>query len=57
MLPIVSSRLYINTILKILLVMQTLKSIRIMNARDTKQKRWWFSIQIVNIKQNKYVRQ
>ena len=33
--PIVSSQQYINTILKILLVMLTLKSIRIMNACDT----------------------
>ena len=38
--PIVSSRQYINTILKILLVMLTLKLIRIMNACDTKKKRW-----------------
>ena len=44
---------YINTILKILLVVLTLKSISIMNACDTKQKRWWFSIQIVNRKQKK----
>ena len=34
---IVSSQQYINTILKIILVMLTLKSIKIMNACDTKQ--------------------
>ena len=54
--PIVSSQQYINTTRKILLVMLTLKSIRIMNACDTKQKRWWFSIQIVNRKQQRYIR-
>ena len=50
---IVSSQQYINTILKILLVMLTLKSVTIMNACDTKQKRWWFSIQILNRKRKK----
>ena len=37
---VISSQKYINTILKILLAMLTLKSIRIMNAYDTKQRRW-----------------
>ena len=47
--PIVSGQQYINTIL----VMMTLKCIRIMNACDTKQKKWWISIQILNRKQKK----
>ena len=51
--PFVSSQQYINTILKILLVMLTLKSIRIMNACDSKQKRWWISFQILFRKQKK----
>ena len=38
--PVISSQQYINTIVKILLAMLTLKSIRIMNACDTKQRRW-----------------
>ena len=51
--PIVSSQQYNNTILKILLVMLTLNCIRIMNACDTKQKKWWFRIQILNRKKKK----
>ena len=37
--PIVSCQQYVNTILKMLLVMPTLKSVKIMNACDTKRKR------------------
>ena len=43
---IVSSQQYI----KILLVMLTSNSIGIMNACDTKQTRWWFSLQILDRK-------
>ena len=43
--PIVSDQQYINTIL----VMMTLKSFRIMNACDTKQRKCWISIQILTL--------